>query len=480
MSSQAGRPTVSVEIDRGVVDTATPDNTTDKKVKAATPKPDKMAERQAQLESKLASGSYIPELGFPAFLYGLNKLFRHPEKLPRPTKKENVRRANEAVEHAILARSQYVHERIKDATNFWTAPINGEVKEWDALGTVIVTANQKGGSGKSTVGTLLGDYFADEHDLLTIILPIAANDGSTALKAGAEDAHTANLVQLEALLKELTQNGTVKADAKKVTAKLRKNDKGAYVVAQAALPSNFGGMRLRWVLNQLKQMFQVIILDTGNELARFGGRKQGLPSGGNVSFEAGMQADVLIFTCNPEVSDSPILMGKTMDSYAAIGNKRKLENAIVVVTGHKDGEHDVADWVKFAESKVDMLGRPIGPRDFPFRVAKRVAGESPKGALVLMPYEESLKRSPRPVLADMQPATQRVIEELAYQVVVRTCINQDRDLADLDAIKQAHRDELDYSPYDGLSPEEIAANLAASDIVSGGSILTVDHNGSKR
>jgi hypothetical protein len=411
-------------------------------------------------------GTPIPTMGVPGRTYWLLCLVGRPDIVPRLTMKETRHNELKAEVKASMDQLSW----LKRVFNTWAATVDGELLEWTDFALVVAFFNEKGGSGKSTDAVLVGNFFAKYLGCSTLIMPIAANDGSTASKAATEDKNTKDLIHLEKILKNLTQDGTVKADANVVKSHLHKNEAGAYVLAQNALPSNFGGRRLRWIMDQLKPMFQIIIEDTGNDIARYGGPKQGLPLGGNVIYEAGYQADILVFPCSTSMPDSYGTMGKSMDSFVHLRDPDKLSRSIVVVNGHRPSD-PIAQWVMFAENRVNNFDQPLGGRQFntlemQYRVSKHSEGHNPKGKLVLIPWEDFLKNNSQPDFDKLRPATQRVIQQLVYEIVVRAGQHKGVNFSILDQIRAADEEALKYDPFGGLTAEQVAANLADSGIVS--------------
>jgi hypothetical protein len=225
-------------------------------------------------------------------------------------------------------------------------------------------------------------------------------------------------------------------------------------------------------MDQLKPMFQIIIEDTGNDIARYGGPKQGLPPGGNVIYEAGYQADILVFPCSTSMPDSFGTMGKSMDSFENLRDPDKLSRSIVVVNGHRPTD-PIARWVMFAENRVNNFDQPLRGRQFntlnmQFRVSKHREGENPKGKLVLIPWEDFLKDNSQPDYEQLRPATQRVIQQLVYEIVVRAGQHKGVNFSVLEEIQAADEEALRFDPFGGLTPDQVEQNLADSGIVSAG------------
>ncbi len=318
--------------------------------------------------------------------------------------------------------------------------IGGMQYQWDALtGVILGLYCQKGGASKSVSASTTAAMVSMLTGAPTLELAATQNPGSGTMKAGIARSQTRDLLQVEALLLELSENGTKKIDAEDFRKKIRRNKYGVYVIAQSQLPDDFDGKRFRWVLQQLRGMFAFIVADTGNYLGRVG----------TIEHESAVQADHLVFTAWTGMPDSPVLMGETMDSYVSINNPAKLSRCTTLINGVQGDIHSDEvrrHWALFAEAKVNDYGRPIGVRDFPYRVIKHNDGDKLSGALHLIPYDHYLATMAVPSLSEIADETYDAYLEFIVDTIRRVCVARGLNMQILDATIEAeqHTASFDY------------------------------------
>jgi MinD-like ATPase involved in chromosome partitioning or flagellar assembly len=382
--------------------------------------------------------------------------------LPKPSlsKKDIENRRHERELQMADDREAYIIDKLQHIFNSANATVGGEELQWKAFRGVVAILNQKGGSAKSSLSVAIANIIATVTKKAVIIVPATRNPGSTTLKAGASAKDTLNLLELEKLLLELTNNKQNIANTNDVTERLRHNGYGVYVVAQTQLPDDFNGLRLRWIIEQLRGAFPFVVLDTGNDVARQNG----------VEFEASRQADALVFTCATNMPDSPNLMGKTMDSYSILSNIEKLSRSLVVVNGTGPDE-DVEYWAKVAEHKLDEQGRVIGVRDFKYCVLPRGEGKSRTGKMIFIPWDESIVNHPVPQLNLLRQETYRAYLEVVFEIIMSIGKERKLDFETLDVILEADAalNNFDYrrlsdelrTPAEVLLAEQLATDSVA-------------------
>lgn len=382
----------------------------------------------------------IPTMGLPAALYWLLRRVGRPDIVPRLSKKElRITKARSEEEQAVAqeaANDQFLH----DVFNPTRKIVDGSLLVWTSFRGVIAVLCQKGGAAKSVTAAILAAIIAMyTRGANVLLLAATQNPGSSTMKAGVSREETITLLELEELLLELTENRTKRANPNDVRDKIRRNQYGVYVIAQSMLPDDFDGDRYRWILEQLREIFDIIVQDTGNVVGRVG----------SVEYEAARQADHLIFTAWTGMPDSPTLMGETMDTYASLNHRGKLTRCSVVISG-VEGDLNATKtrlaWAMYAEARVNDYGVPVGVRDFPFKVIKHNDGDAPSGALHLIGNDPFLASEAVPVLEELSQDTLRRYKTMAVDVIRRIGMYQGKDFAVLDSILMAKlaAKEFDY------------------------------------
>lgn len=448
----------------------------------ATTRAAKKAAKKA-LHATPPAGAVIPTMGLRARQYAFNMARGRHDKVPPLGKKEQRLRAERLARETVVAEDARATAWLKAVFNPSKALVNGEMLAWEGLQGVVSVQNQKGGAGKTTLIAPLASKAAQLSKLPVLLLPIAANGGSTNLKAGANSKNTLSILELEALMIELTKDGTITADANKVFAKLYHNESGLFVVSQKAPPPSFTGTRLRWLVLELKKLFPLIFLDGGNAVAQADGSP-----GGNLEYMAAALSDLVIFPAITTVADSAEMMGETMDALAALNQDSKLARSLVVINAFRAEKDDIAYWVMCAEYKVerytDETVRPIGPRDIPIRVAPRVESERPKAKLMLVPWDQHLVDNPIPDLNEVTEETHRVYLQILFEIAQRVAERRRIDLHVLDQIMAADAAQYDtskgeyygaFNDSDDLDPTTEQQH-PAQDTPSGQAFSAVGHN----
>jgi cellulose biosynthesis protein BcsQ len=417
----------------------------------AQPQPTRAEQRAAHEAAKAAKkakhvapeDAVLPTMGVRSWLYAFNKVIGRADKVPALGKKEQALRDAQLAEAALRTKAEHNTEWLKHVFNTRGATVDGERLQWHALRGVASIHCQKS-VGKTTLAVLLASMLARLTNAPILLLPVAANDGSTNLKAGAIDRNTMTIIELEALIAELKQAGGGVVDPAEVYSRLRRNDDGVFVVSQVAPPPGFSGHRLRLLLVELQKIFLFTFLDGGNSVAQY----EGAP-GGNLEYMAATISDLLVFACLTSVSESPDMMGKTMDALKIVRQDSKLARSLVVVNGFKPAEHNVDDFVMFAENKVERFTdgtvRPYGSREVPIRVAPRTDGERPLAKMMMVPWDQHLVNNPIPKLDELDEATYRAYLDILFEIVQRVAQQRGVDFDLLDKILAADAATYDTS-----------------------------------
>jgi cellulose biosynthesis protein BcsQ len=401
-------------------------------------------------------GAVIPTMGPQKFIYAIHRLIGRPDLVPNLSSKEFqaqiVRKTKELADESRRSKKLWLSEFFNSSG---AMTVDLQYKEgqrifeethlkWTGQSIVIAVLTQKGGAGKTEVCVQLSRLFANLKVIddkgkeraavpLILIIPATRNPGSTTRKAGVATEDTLTLPEVETWFKDMEKqydqaraNSTVPVDAqdrwidsKDILALLRKNADGVYVIAQTNLPADFDDKRYQWVMKRLSKIFTIIIEDTGNNTAKEG----------EIEFMAAQLADVLVFTCFTGVTDSPELMGATMDSYALLNQKDKLSSIISVVNGLKPDD-SLENWKRYAEFKINEHGITTGIRDFPYRVSAR-DGMEQTGTLLAIPWDDAVALNRG---YDIDQATSDAYLELAFQIALTKCRLQNLDYGLLDRI----------------------------------------------
>lgn len=377
--------------------------------------------------------------GLPRGTGLIEQLFRRFGKSPKELSDQD----RELFEAAVRKASNLYRERLAyrihedwltDVCNTVSAHVDNEIQTWYPIAGVVYVSNHKGGVGKSSVSVELANKLAQKSEGGVLLLPIASNDGTTHVQAAVVGEHTLTLIQLEQALLELTNNGTQRANSKMLKSMLRYNANRVYVIAQESLPNSFGGKRLAWIIDQLKEIFQFIVLDGGNDVARFDEQDKSLPEGGNTEYAAAKVADVILVSAYTQVSASFKGIGDTMKHFSLLDDKAKLARSIVVINGHRPSD-PIDIWVKYAQNIVEErpdLGERLTPLPYDFDVKG-------KGKLSLMPWSDKIRSSKTNELELLDTAGHMALTELTYEVVQRIADQQQIDVERLYRILSADR-----------------------------------------
>jgi hypothetical protein len=440
-----------------------------------TPPPPK-ASKPPKVKRVAPEGVIIPTMGPQKFIYKVHRLIRRPDLVPNLSKKEQririEREAEQLANHERQSKELWLSEFFNSSGAMTVDIVNKDGKQtfkethlkWEGQSLVIAVLTQKGGAGKTEVCVQLSRLFANLKVVdvsgkkraavpLILIIPATRNPGSTTRKAGVATEDTLTLPELESLFKKMErqdqqerEGSTIPEeaqerwiDAKEILARLRKNDDGVYVVAQTNLPASFNDKRYQWVMKRLSKIFTIIIEDTGNNTAK----------AGEIEYMAAQLADVLVFTCFTGVTDSPELMGATMDSYALLPQKDKLSSIISVVNGLRPDD-SLENWKRYAEFKINELGIITGIRDFRYRVSAR-DGMEQTGTLLAIPWDNAVALNRG---YDIDQATSDGYLELAFQIALTKGRLQNLDLGLLDRIRSIKKmvAEFDSSLLDEHHP----------------------------
>ncbi len=393
-------------------------------------------------------GVPIPTMGVQKFIYALHCMINRPDLVPRLSHKETgictKREAERLVDQAKKSKDKelWLSEFFNSSGAMTVVIQNKDGKQtseethlkWEGQSLVIGVFTQKGGAGKTENCIRLARLYVQQAGVpLVLIVSATRNPGSTTRKARVASEDTLNLPELEVLFKEMEDKNEQWIDNKEVLARLRKNADGVYVIAQTNLPADFDDKRYEWVMERLAKIFTIIIQDTGNNTAK----------AGEIEYMAAQLADVLVFTCFTGVTDSPELMGATMDSYAILpqNQKEKLSSIISVVNGLRP-EDPLEDWRRYAEFKIDEQGVTTGIRDFLYRVSAR-GGMEQTGTLLAIPWDDAVALNTG---CDISQKTSDAYLELALQIALTKGRLQGLDLGMLDRIRSIKEMVATFDP----------------------------------
>jgi cellulose biosynthesis protein BcsQ len=422
-----------------------------------TPTPPK-APKPPKVKRVAPEGAAIPTMGWPGLVYRFNLLRGRADLVPaKLSAKESALLAERAAkwqaDHDRETKKTWLSAYFNSARTTTVERVNVDGVEqdtkvelsWEAQSLVVALLTQKGGACKTEGTVQLSRTFAKRLQSVDnpeatppvgpiLIIPATRNPGSTTRKAGVASEDTLTLPETEELLKRLEaeeeqarqssttpSNGNVSyISAESITSHLRKNGDGVYVLAQSQLPPDFDDQRFRWVLERLKKIFPLIILDTGNNTAKVG----------EIEYMAAYMADVLVFVCYTGMDGSPELMGLTMDSYHILPQKEKLSASISVIHGLRPSD-SLDDWARYAEFKINEHGHTVGIRDFPYRVSAR-GGQEQTGTLLSIPWDDALYLHRG---NDIAQETEDAYLELAFQIALTNGRLKDLDFTKLDRIR---------------------------------------------
>lgn len=393
------------------------------------------------------AGAIIPTMGWPAILYRFRTMRGRPDLVPGLSKKEQQLLAAKAADD----REATIISWLENVFNTHRATVDGEVVAWSSFRGCIAVFCHAGNAGKTLLSVMFPNILASLTHASTILVPATKNPGSTTAKAGVDRNDTLSLLQVEKIILDAEAAGRpiTSDEIKKLIAR---NKYGTYVLAQQQLPRDFDHLRLRRIVNVLKTLFDIVVLDTGNNVSEEDG----------VEAEAFSLADLPLFVCAPYIKpESPVLMGETMDSYAGDGDNTKLTCSIVVVTGTKPTD-TVETWAKFAETRVSDTGVMIGPRAFKYRVMKHTEGDTPTGRMFFVDMDVNIENNPAPGVEDLSQRSFRSYLEIIAETIYRVGVMRKVDFGILEKILEAKRQLAAYDWREAAIAESQAEMAAAS------------------
>ena len=324
-------------------------------------------------------GKPIPTMGFPAWLYSLQKMVQADPVPPALSKKEKGLIA----EQARLALRQKTLDRLDQLS-----------KEVPTLTVCFV--NSKGKGSKTTTWAHISCYMSDILRKPLIGADFNFGSGNGAARLGRAHAETMTMNdlkdQIAAYLSAHPGEKTVPFHA--LDHLLRRNRYGVATVSsndQTKAQNDVYGTSAAGMLNTLASLTHYLMIDTGNDITT------------TVMQRVFDKADIIVFTANADDVDTLLQLGTSMETVRNLGNYRgKVDRSIVAISNIPAG-HTAEEYLKYTD-RLDYSGEVIEKYHF-------------DGAFTGIPHDSHMKNSGIIDLSALSPSTEQAYLNLAVLIL---------------------------------------------------------------
>ncbi|HET8690122.1 MAG TPA: hypothetical protein VFL81_01680 [Candidatus Saccharimonadales bacterium] len=267
----------------------------------------------------------VPKMGFPAFWYGVMRLFNEnatPPKLGRKEREVLAKAYDEAL--AEEAERQEAQWRI-DVRNKTVSAIRDLSNQVTSL--VFGCANTKGAGACTTTMVYLSTYLAEISRVVTLLVDGNQAAGTCAARLDIDYGET---ITTQELADSIGLNEVLEhRDFKQVISRARPSDRGVRVISAIDIAdenTRLTGSSTARVLELGGLNSEYMGVDTPNDITD------------TVSREIFAKIDVFIFTAYVGIPDSLRKIATSMETLRRLGFGDKVDNSIVVICGLQPDE----------------------------------------------------------------------------------------------------------------------------------------------